>query len=98
ALRRERWIARQRELRVLAGGLQQRPVHFNPRDPEARHAGLADPKHVAFAAQAQVFLGDAEAVLGLAQNLDARLGGLAERRAIEQEAGGALRATSDASA
>ena len=91
-------IARQDELRVLAGGLQQRPVHLDARDAEARHAGLAGAEHVAFAAQAQILLGDAEAVLGLAQDLDARLGGLAERRAVEQQAGRALAPAADAAA
>src|SRR5213079_2625976 len=84
ALRGESRIARQDELRVLAGGLQQGPMRLDARDPKARHAGLAGAEHVAFAAQAQILLGDAEAVLGLAQNLDPCLGGFAEWRAIEQ--------------
>src|ERR1043165_917101 len=98
ALRCEGWIARQDELRVLARRLEQRPVHLDARDAKARHAGLAGAEHVAFAAQAQVLLGDAEAILGLPQNLDARLGGLAERRAVEQQAGRALAPAADRSA
>src|SRR5437868_4586554 len=87
ALRGEGRIAREDELRVLAGGLQQGAVHLDTSNLEARHAGLARAQHIALAAQAQILLGDAEAVFALAQNLDARLGGLAERRAIEQQAG-----------
>src|SRR5689334_19485358 len=98
ALRREGWVAREDQLRVLARRLEQRPVHLDARDAKARHAGLAGAEHVAFAAQAQVLLGDAEAVLGLAQNLDARLGGFAERRAVKQQAGRALAAAADAAA
>jgi len=45
-------------------------MNLNSRDPEARHSRLPHPKHVAFAAQPQILLGDAKTVLGLAQDLD----------------------------
>ena len=73
-------------------------MHLDARDAEARHAALPRAEHVAFAAQAQILLGDAEAVLGLAHDLEARLGGLAERRPVEQQAGRALAAAADAAA
>ena len=90
-------IAREDKLRVLAGGIEQGPVHFDTRDAEARHAGLAGAEHVAFTTQAQVLLCDAEAILGLAQDFDAGLGGLAERRAVEQKTGRALTPAADSS-
>src|SRR5438270_10776276 len=86
ARRGERRVARENELRILPGGLQQRTVHLDAGDAEARHAGLARAEHIALAAQAKVFLGDAEAVFGLAQDFDARLGGFAKRRAVELDA------------
>ena len=39
-----------------------------------RQAALPGPEHLAGAAQSQILLGDAEPVLGLAQNLEASLG------------------------
>jgi hypothetical protein len=54
---------------------------------EAGQAALPRAEQVAFAAQLQVFLGDAEAVLGLAQDGEPGLSGLAERRLVEQQAG-----------
>ena len=46
----------------------------------------------------QIFLGDAEAVLGLAHDGEPRLGGRAERRLVEQETSRAAGAAADASA
>ena len=46
----------------------------------------------------QVFLGDAEAVLGVAQDREPRLGGFAERRLVEQQAGRVAGAAADAAA
>ena len=46
----------------------------------------------------QIFLGDAEAVFGLAQDGEPRLGGLAERRLVEQQAGRVAAAAPDAAA
>src|SRR5436305_12377352 len=71
ALGGEGRIAREDELRVLAGGLQQGAVNLDTSNLEARHAGLARAQHIALAAQAQILLGDAEAGFALAQNLDA---------------------------
>ncbi len=73
-------------------------MNLDAGDAEARHAALARAEHVAFAAQLQIFLGDAEAVVGLAQDGEPRLGGRAERRLVEQEAGRALGAAADAAA
>ena len=73
-------------------------MHVEAGEAEARHADLPGAEHVAFAAQPQVLLGDAEAVLGLAHDGEPRLGGLAERRLVEQEAGRAAGAAPDAAA
>ncbi len=54
-----------------------------------RQAGLAGAEHLAFAAQPQILLGDAEAVLGLAHHLEPRLRRLA--RAAPCRAGGRSR-------
>ena len=50
-------------------------------------AALARAKKIAFAAQAQVFLGDPEAVFGFTQNGEPRLCRLAERCLVQQQAG-----------
>ena len=60
--------------------------------------GLAGAEHLAFAAQAQILLGDPEAVLGLAHHLEPRLGGRPERALVEEEAGRGARAAADAAA
>src|SRR3546814_19214095 len=54
---------------------------------EVRQAALPRAQYLAGAAQAQVFLGDAEAVIGLAQDGQPRLGGFAQRPGIDQQAG-----------
>ena len=61
-------------------------------------AGLAGAEHLALAAQAQILLGDAEAVLGLAHHLEARLRRRPERPLVEQEAGRGALAAADAAA
>src|SRR6266536_5710272 len=91
-------IARQREHRVLAGRLEQGPVHLEARHAKSGHAALPGAEHVAFAAQPQVLLGDAKTVLGVAQDREPRLRGLAERRLVEQEASRSPRAAADAAA
>ena len=63
-----------------------------------RQARLARAQHFARAAQAQVLLGDAEAVLGFAHDREPRLGRLAERLLIEQQAGRLAAAAPDAAA
>src|SRR6185503_9679817 len=67
-------------------------------DAEFRHAALAQAQRIAAAAEAQILLGDAEAVLGLAQDREPRLGGLAERALVEEEAGRGALAAADATA
>ena len=73
-------------------------MHLDAGDAEAGHAALPRAEHVAFAAQSQILLGDAEAVIGLAQDRKPRFRRLAERRLVEQEAGRALGAAADAAA
>ena len=48
--------------RVVARLREQLAVELRPGEAKARHAALARAEHVAFAAQPQVLLGDAEAV------------------------------------
>src|SRR3972149_1081271 len=85
---RQRRIARQDQRGVVARGAEIFAVQLDARDLEAGQAALPRAEQIAFTAQAQIFLGDAEAVFGLAQNGEARLGGLAERRLVQQQAGG----------
>ena len=83
---------------VVAGDFQQVGMGLDAGDLEARRAGLARAQQLAFAAQLQVFLGDEEAVLGLAHDRQPALGGFAERVLVEQHAGRRLRAAPDAAA
>src|SRR6185437_15669858 len=85
ALAGQRWIACEDQLRVVARGAEIFAVQLRARDAEAGQAALPRAEHVAFAAQPQVLLGDAEAVLGLAQDRKPCLRRLAERRPVEQE-------------
>ena len=56
-------------------------------DAEPRQARLRRADHVARAADGEVLLGDAEAVLGLPQEGKAALGRLAQGRLVEENAG-----------
>ena len=56
------------------------------------------PEHLAGAAQPQILLGDAEPVLGLAQDREPPPRHLAERRLVQQQAGRGLVAAADAAA
>src|SRR5712691_12163255 len=98
ARRGERRIAREDERGVVARRPDQLAVHLDARELEPGQAGLAGAEHVAFAAQPEVFLGDAEPVLALAHDGEPRLGGVAERRLVEQQAGRMLGAAPDAAA
>src|SRR5262249_14235781 len=98
ALAGELRIAVEDQRGVVARGLQELAVRLDAGDAEAGHAALPGAEHVAFAAQAQVLLGDAKAILGLAHDGEPRLRGLAERRAEEQQAGRAFGAAADAAA
>ena len=73
-------------------------MHLDAGDAEAGQAALPRAEQVAFAAQLQIFLGDAEAVFGFAHDRQPRLGGFAERRFVEQQAGRMARAAADAAA
>src|ERR1035437_915340 len=82
----ERGVARQDQRRVVARRAEIFAVRLDAGDVKAGQAALPRAKQVAFAAQLQVFLGDAEAVFGLAQHGEPRLGALAEWRLVEQQA------------
>src|SRR3954452_8635770 len=71
-------------------------MHLDASEAESGHAGLSRAENLALAPQAQIFLGDAEAVFGFAQDFNARLGGFAERRAVKENAGRAFAPASDA--
>src|SRR5262245_50509782 len=98
ALGGERRVARQEELGLVTRGTDELAVRLDAGDAEARHAGLPRAEDVAFAAQPEVFLGDAKAVLGLAHDVEARFRGFAQRPPIEQQAGGMLADAPDAPA
>ncbi len=63
---------------------------------EFLHAALAHAEHLAGAAQPQILFGDDEAVVGLAQGLQPRFRRVAQRRLINQQAGGFGAAAADA--
>ena len=63
-----------------------------------RQPALARAEHLAGAAQPQILLGNAEAVLGLAQDRQALPRHLAERRLVQQNAGRGLVASADTTA
>ena len=79
-------IARQDQPRIVARGFEQVGMELDARHLETGRAGLACAQQLAFAAQFQIFLGDAEAVVGRAQDLDARARCFAERLVVEQQA------------
>ena len=66
---------------------QKAAVDLESGETKAGRAGLPRAEHIALAAQPQILLGDAEAVLGLAQDLDPRPRRFAERSLVEQKAG-----------
>src|SRR5260370_16910213 len=84
---RERGIARQHQRGVVARGADQLAVALDAGDPEARNTGLPRAENVAFAAQPEIFFGDAKAVFGLAHDLEPGLGGFAQRSLLEEAAG-----------
>src|SRR5690349_1884693 len=72
-------------------------MHLDAREAEARHTRLPRTEHVAFPSQLEILLGNAEAVLGFAHDIEPRPGGLSERLLVEEETGGMFGAASDAS-
>src|ERR1700737_4167272 len=83
--------------RFVARQVQQRSMRGKISEAKTRQAGLLRAEHLAFAAQAEVFLGDAKPVLRLAHDRDPRLGRLAKRRPVEEQAGGFGTCAPDAS-
>ena len=73
-------------------------MQLRQRDLKAGQAALPRAEHVAFAAQAQIFFGNAEAIFGFAQNGKPRLGGFAKRRLVKQQTGRGAGAAADAAA
>src|SRR3954451_15050099 len=65
---------------------------------QLRQSALLRTEYLAAAAQPQILLGDAEPVLGLAQDREPPPSDVAERRLIQQEAGRRLVAAPDAAA
>ena len=68
----------------VAREAQQRPMRGKISEAKTRQAGLFRAEHLAFAAQAQVFFGDAKPVLRLAHGRDPRLGALAKRHFVKE--------------
>ena len=73
------------QLGLVARHFQYVAMGFRAGQRETWHARLAGAKNLAFAAQLQVLLGNAEAVLGLAQHFQPAVRGVAERLAVERE-------------
>src|SRR5581483_1696484 len=91
-------IARKDEPRLVARRLQQQLVLGQACDAEGGEPALLCAEHLASAAQAQVLFGDDEAVFGPPHDRQPLARRLRKGLAIEQNAGGLLRATPDASA
>jgi hypothetical protein len=72
-------IPRYDHARVVAGSTQQFAVNGKIREPEAGEAGLPFAQQFAGASQAEVFLGNDEAVFRIANALQARTRGFAQR-------------------
>ena len=62
-------------------------VHIGARDPVAGQAALPDAQHIAFAAQFQIFLGDAKAIGGFPDDPEPRRLHFVERFLVEQQTG-----------
>ncbi len=84
----------------LAGLLEQRAVGAEAGEAEVAEAGLPRSEELALAAEVEVALGELEAVRGLDERLEARLGGVGqlELRARDQQAVRLLGAAADAAA
>ena len=67
-------------------------------EPQLRQSALLRAEHLAAAAQPQILLGDAEPVLGLAQDRQPPPRDVAERRLVQQQTGRGLVAAPDAAA
>jgi predicted DNA repair protein MutK len=91
-------IAGQDQAGVVAGHGDQVAVRHRVGQAIGREAALLEAQRVAAAAQLQVLLGDLEAVVGAPQDVEALLGGLRQRRIVEQDAGALARAPADAAA
>src|SRR5258707_679524 len=87
---------------IMTAGMIQ-PGGGGPGDAEKNSAAPPQPARTSKASPAlapppQISLGDAEAVLGIAQDREPRRRGLGERRLVEQQARRALAAAADAAA
>lgn len=91
-------VPRKHEPCVVAGGFQQVAVGFEAGDAKAGGAGLAGAEQFAFAAQAQILFGDAEAVLGVAHDGQAGAGDFAQGVVVEEHAARGFFAAADAAA
>jgi probable F420-dependent oxidoreductase len=86
------------EAGVVMGDCDQLLVGRQVGEAEGRQPALARPQNLTGAAQTQILFGDAEAVLGLAQDTEALLCHRAEWRLVKQQAGRRLVAAPDAAA
>ena len=84
ALAFEVGVAFEDEAGVIMGNRDQPFVNREIREAQGWEAALPGAQDFAGAAQPQVFLGDAKPVLGLAQDGEAPLRDIAERRLIQQ--------------
>src|SRR5262249_31213232 len=79
-------VALEHEAGVVMGDRDQLLMGGEIGKPQARQPALPRPQYLARTAQAQILLGDAKPVLGLAQDLEPPFGDGAERRLVEQQA------------
>ena len=69
---------------LVPGRRQELAVDLEVGEPELGHTALARSEQLAGAAEAKVLLGDPEAVVALAHDVEARPGGPGERRSVHQ--------------
>src|SRR5205807_1164020 len=91
-------VAFEDEAGIVMGDPDQLLVLREIGEAEDRETALPRAEHLAAAAQPQILLGDAEPVLGLAQDLETLAGDLAERLLIEEETGRRVAAAADPAA
>src|SRR4051794_36920822 len=77
ARRSKRGIALHHKPRIIARRTDELRMCLDAHDAKSRHPGLARAEHVALAAQLEIFLRNAEPVLGIAHDVEASLSCLA---------------------
>ena len=91
-------IAVDRQFCGVIGQGDQMTVGLQLGESEIGQAALAQAQRIAGPAQAPILFGDDKAIIGLAHHFQPRLGSLADRSLVQQQAGGGFLATPDPAA